>query len=47
MLSKEKPIEWIGSSYKDLMGLPADVRRFLGFALSLKITEVYVKGLRK
>jgi phage-related protein len=35
MLGKEKPIEWIGSSHKDLMGLSADVRRFFGFALSL------------
>ena len=32
---KEKPLEWIGSSHKDLMALPADVRRFFGFALSL------------
>ena len=31
----EKPLEWIGSSYKDLMALPADVRRLFGFALSL------------
>jgi len=35
MLGSEKPIEWIGSSHKDLMALPADVRRFFGFALSL------------
>ena len=28
-------MEWIGSSHKDLMALPADVRRFFGFALSL------------
>ena len=35
MLGNEKPIEWIGSSHKDLMGLPTDVRRFFGFALSL------------
>ena len=30
-----KPLEWIGSSHKDLMALPADVRRLFGFALSL------------
>jgi phage-related protein len=30
-----KPLEWISSSYKDLMALPVDVRRFFGFALSL------------
>jgi len=30
-----KPLEWIGSSFKDLMALPPDVRRFFGFALSL------------
>jgi len=29
MSIKEKPLEWIGSSHKDLMALPADVRRFL------------------
>ena len=32
---KDKPLGWIGSSHKDLMALPADVRRFFGFALSL------------
>jgi phage-related protein len=31
----EKPLHWIGSSHKDLMALPAGVRRFFGFALSL------------
>jgi phage-related protein len=31
----ERPLEWIGSSYKDLMALPAAVRRFFGYALSL------------
>ena len=31
----EKSLEWIGSSHKDLMALPVDVRRFFGFALSL------------
>ncbi|QJC57003.1 hypothetical protein HC248_02314 [Polaromonas vacuolata] len=35
MLTNEKPLRWIGSSYKDLMALPADVRSFFGFALSL------------
>lgn len=35
MATNEKPLEWIGSSHKDLMALPADVRRFFGFALSL------------
>ncbi len=35
MASPTKPLEWIGSSYKDLMALPPDVRRFFGFALSL------------
>ena len=33
--SNEKPLEWIGSSHKDLMALPVDVRRLFGFALSL------------
>jgi phage-related protein len=35
MKSLDKPLDWIGSSYKDLMTLPVDVRRFFGFALSL------------
>jgi phage-related protein len=35
MLDQEKPLKWIGSSYKDLMDLPAKVRQFFGFALSL------------
>ena len=35
MSTDEKSLEWIGSSHKDLMALPADVRRFFGFALSL------------
>ncbi|MBZ0096368.1 MAG: type II toxin-antitoxin system RelE/ParE family toxin [Sulfuricella sp.] len=34
-LTKEKLLEWIGSSHKDLMALPTDVRRFFGYALSL------------
>jgi phage-related protein len=35
MAGKEKPLEWIGSSHRDLMTLPTDVRRFFGYALSL------------
>ena len=35
MHRNEKPLEWIGNSHKDLMVLPAEVRRFFGFALSL------------
>jgi phage-related protein len=35
MPCSEKPLEWIGSSHKDLMALPVDVRRLFGFALSL------------
>lgn len=35
MPSTEKRLEWIGSSYKDLIALPPDVQRFFGFALSL------------
>jgi phage-related protein len=35
MPTNERPLEWIGSSYKDLMALPVDVRRLFGFALSL------------
>ena len=35
MADTEKPLEWIGSSHKDLMALPTDVRRLFGYALSL------------
>jgi phage-related protein len=35
MADKDKPLEWIGSSHKDLMTLPMEVRRFFGYALSL------------
>lgn len=35
MALHERPLEWIGSSYKDLMALPPNVRRFFGYALSL------------
>jgi len=35
MSDKEKLLEWIGNSHRDLMALPADVRRFFGYALSL------------
>ena len=35
MRDQEKRLEWIGSSHKDLMALPADMRRFFGYALSL------------
>jgi phage-related protein len=31
----EKPLQWIASSYKDLMALPRGVRRLFGHALSL------------
>jgi phage-related protein len=30
---QEKPLEWLGSSKKDLTALPEDVRRFFGHAL--------------
>jgi phage-related protein len=35
MPTHEKPLTWIASSYKDLMALPEDVRRRVGYALSL------------
>lgn len=35
MPAREKPLQWIGSSYRDLLALPVEVRRFFGFALSL------------
>jgi phage-related protein len=34
MVSKlEKPLAWVGSSKKDLMALPVEVRKFFGHAL--------------
>lgn len=33
MTTTEKPLKWIGSSKKDLLALPASVRRFIGHAL--------------
>jgi phage-related protein len=33
MASEEKPLQWIGSSKKDLLGLPLGVRKFFGHAL--------------
>lgn len=35
MPKNEKPLQWIGSSYKDLIALPAIVQKRFGFALSL------------
>jgi len=35
MLDTEKPLIWIGSSYKDLVILPDEVKRGFGYALSL------------
>ena len=35
MINKGKSLAWVGTSHKDLMALPADVRRFFGYALSL------------
>ena len=34
MADQEKPLIWIGSSKKDLMALPLDVRKFFGHALN-------------
>lgn len=33
MADQEKPLIWMGSSKKDLMALPIDVRKFFGHAL--------------
>jgi phage-related protein len=35
MFKTPKKIFWVGSSYKDLLELPKDVRRTFGYALSL------------
>lgn len=35
MSKNEKPIEWIGGSYKDLLKMPAEVRKNFGHALHL------------
>jgi len=33
MSQQDKPLAWIGSSKKDLMALPLEVRKFFGHAL--------------
>ncbi len=33
MVNQEKPLVWVGSSKKDLLALPAEVRKFFGHAL--------------
>jgi phage-related protein len=33
METRRKPLKWVGGSRKDLMALPASVRRFFGYAL--------------
>jgi phage-related protein len=35
MAASIKPLEWVGSSKKDLLALPLSVRRYFGYALSL------------
>lgn len=35
MSDEEKPIRWLGSSYRDLLGFPAAARRELGHNLGL------------
>jgi phage-related protein len=35
ILPIEKPLKWVGSSYKDLLALPSEMRSLFGFALSL------------
>ena len=33
MKTSERPLKWVGSSYKDLLALPPEVRKTFGFAL--------------
>lgn len=35
MPQQDKPLAWIGSSKKDLMALPLEVRKFFGHGLDL------------
>ena len=35
MTKQEKPLEWMGSSYKDMLALPREIIQIFGFALSL------------
>ena len=35
MPNDNKPLKWVGSTYKDLMALPKTIRKTFGFALSL------------
>jgi phage-related protein len=34
MCTRERPLFWVGSSKKDLMALPVEVRKFFGHALN-------------
>ena len=38
-MKKRKPIDWIGSSKKDLLELPREVRRMIGYSLELAQAE--------
>lgn len=38
-MKKRKPIDWIGSSRKDLIQLPKEVRRMIGYSLELAQVE--------
>ena len=54
--SRAQPLEWIGSSHKDLMALPLKLRRHFGYATPkvvmdlararLKVAEARAKELR-
>jgi phage-related protein len=41
-----KPLEWVGSSYKDLVALPEDVQDTFGYALDLAQRELKHDGAK-
>ncbi|HEU0098874.1 MAG TPA: type II toxin-antitoxin system RelE/ParE family toxin [Allosphingosinicella sp.] len=42
----EKPVDWRGSSYKDLCDMPEAVRRTFGYALGLAQNEMPFEGAK-
>jgi phage-related protein len=45
MLKKDKPLAWIGSSKKDLMALPLEVRKF--FAQAVFVLHCFSKKSKR
>ncbi len=44
---RPRPLEWIGSSKKDLMALPEEVVDLFGYALQLALIRTRLKAVAK